>query len=170
MHPHGCVSAQGLRATTHFKEKIMSSTHRFALPMREAILEAGKGRFDTYPNPSVGAVLLHDGVIVARGHHNHAGGPHAEVACLQDAQRRCISPRGCTMVVTLEPCAMCAQAIVHARLDGLVYGALDSLAGAVGSATDLLDMPFQNHRVWHMGGVLGEECASLLRDFFKDRR
>ena len=47
MHPHGCVSAQGLRATTHFKEKIMSSTHRFALPMREAILEAGKGRFDT---------------------------------------------------------------------------------------------------------------------------
>ena len=72
--------------------------------------------------------------------------------------------------VSKEPCAMCAQAIVHARLDGLVYGALDSLAGAVGSATDLLDMPFQTHRVWHMGGVLGEECASLLRDFFKDRR
>lgn len=97
---------------------------------------------------------------------------HAEIMALRAAGKRLGNYRlmGCTMVVTLEPCAMCAQAIVHARLDGLVYGALDSLAGAVGSATDLLDMPFQNHRVWHMGGVLGEECASLLRDFFKDRR
>ena len=97
---------------------------------------------------------------------------HAEIMALRAAGKRLGNYRlmDCTMVVTLEPCAMCAQAIVHARLDGLVYGALDSLAGAVGSATDLLDMPFQNHRVWHMGGVLGEECASLLRDFFKDRR
>ncbi len=97
---------------------------------------------------------------------------HAEIVALRAAAGRLGNYRlaGCVMVVTLEPCAMCAQAIVHARLDGLVYGALDKLAGAVGSATDLLDMPFQNHRVWHMGGVLGERCARLLQDFFRARR
>ena len=80
------------------------SSKRFEGPMREAILEAGKGRYDTTPNPTVGAVLLHDGSIVARGHHAKAGGPHAEIACLEDAGRKCLSTRGMTMVVTLEPC------------------------------------------------------------------
>ena len=125
----------------------------------------------------VGAVVTDQaGRILAQAHNvtGALGDPmaHGELLALQKAQAGRGKARltGCTLYVTLEPCAMCAQAIVHARLDGLVYGALDSLAGAVGSATDLLDMPFQNHRVWHMGGVLGEECASLLRDFFKDRR
>ena len=166
MHPHGCVSAQGLRATTHFKEKIMSSTHRFALPMREAILEAGKGRFDTYPNPSVGAVLLHDGVIVARGHHNHAGGPHAEVACLQDAQRRCISPRGCTMVVTLEPCnhqgktGPCTEAIITAGISRVVIGTHDPNPKAQGGAQRLREAG-----VDVIEGVLEPECRLVVADY-----
>jgi len=77
---------------------------------------------------------------------------------------------GCVMVVTMEPCAMCAGAIVHARLDGVVYGCRDALAGAVVSRSDLLDAPFLNHRVWHMGGVLSGECAALIRTFFAKRR
>jgi tRNA(adenine34) deaminase len=74
------------------------------------------------------------------------------------------------MVVTMEPCAMCAGAIVHARLDGVVYGCRDALAGAVVSRSDLLDASFLNHRVWHMGGVLSGECAALIRTFFAKRR
>ena len=74
------------------------------------------------------------------------------------------------LVVTLEPCAMCAAALVHARLAGVVYGAADRLAGAVTSCTETLDQPFFNHRVWHMGGVLARESVDLLQDFFAGRR
>ena len=77
---------------------------------------------------------------------------------------------GGVLVVTLEPCAMCAAALVHARLAGVVYGAADRLAGAVTSCTETLDQPFFNHRVWHMGGVLARESVDLLQDFFAGRR
>ena len=77
---------------------------------------------------------------------------------------------GGVLVVTLEPCAMCAAALVHARLAGVVYGAADRLAGAVTSCTETLDQPFFNHRVWHMGGVLARESVALLQDFFAGRR
>ncbi len=97
---------------------------------------------------------------------------HAELLALREAGRTLGNYRlaGCVLVVTLEPCAMCAAACVHARLDGVVYGACDRLAGAAGSAADLFDWPFINHRVWHMGGVRSNACASLLRDFFRKRR
>ena len=77
---------------------------------------------------------------------------------------------GGVLVVTLEPCAMCAAALIHARLAGVVYGAADRLAGAVTSCTETLDQPFFNHRVWHMGGVLARESVALLQDFFAGRR
>ena len=77
---------------------------------------------------------------------------------------------GGVLVVTLEPCAMCAAALVHARLAGVVYGAADRLAGAVTSCSETLDQPFFNHRVWHMGGVLARESVALLQDFFAGRR
>ena len=77
---------------------------------------------------------------------------------------------GGVLVVTLEPCAMCAAALVHARLAGVAYGAADRLAGAVTSCTETLDQPFFNHRVWHMGGVLARESVDLLQDFFAGRR
>jgi len=76
----------------------------------------------------------------------------------------------CVLVVTLEPCAMCAAALIHARVAGLVYGAADSLAGAVVSRAEYFDAQYANHRVWHMGGVLADQCAALLHDFFDQRR
>ena len=78
--------------------------------------------------------------------------------------------RGCILVVTLEPCLMCTGAIVHARLAGVVYGAADNKAGAVESCFNGLDLPFHNHRVWHMGGIAAPECASLLQNFFQKSR
>ena len=77
---------------------------------------------------------------------------------------------GCILVVTLEPCLMCTGAIVHARLAGVVYGAADNKAGAVESCFNGLDLPFHNHRVWHMGGIAAPECASLLQKFFQKSR
>lgn len=97
---------------------------------------------------------------------------HAEIVALRDAARTAGNYRleGCTLVVTLEPCLMCAGALAHARLAGLVYGAEDPRAGAVSSCLDALDMPFLNHRVWHLGGICEQECAALLHDFFHAKR
>ena len=97
---------------------------------------------------------------------------HAEMAALRAAARITGNYRleGCVLVVTLEPCLMCTGAIVHARLDGVVYGAVDRRAGTVESCLDGLNLPFFNHTVWHYGGVRGAECAELLRTFFSQRR
>ena len=97
---------------------------------------------------------------------------HAEVLALRAAGGslgNCRLP-GCVLVATLEPCLMCAGALVQARVEGLVYGALDARAGAVVSRLHGLDLPRQEHRIWHMGGVRGQLCADLLRDFFAVRR
>lgn len=97
---------------------------------------------------------------------------HAEILALRLAAQKAGNHRleGAILVVTLEPCLMCAGALVHARLAGLVYGARDARAGAVASCLDALDEPFHNHRVWHMGGVREDECAALLQSFFSRRR
>ena len=97
---------------------------------------------------------------------------HAEVLALRAAGAALGNYRlnGCVLVVTLEPCAMCAAAIIHARLAGVVYGAADPLAGAVTSRAEYFDAQCANHSVWHMGGVRSEECAALLHDFFDARR
>ena len=138
--------------------------------MREAIALAEQGRWHTCPNPTVGAVLVRDDQIVARGWHHAAGQDHAEVDCINDAAARGIDPAECTLVVTLEPCAMCAAACIHARLAGVVYGAADLQAGAVVSRAEYFDAQSANHSLWHMGGVRGAECAELLRGFFAARR
>ena len=97
---------------------------------------------------------------------------HAEILSLRRAGEVLGNYRlgGCVLVVTLEPCAMCAAACIHARLAGLVYGAADVPAGAVVSRAEYFDAQSANHSLWHMGGVRGEECAALLRDFFASRR
>lgn len=125
----------------------------------------------------VGAVLLSgDGTIYARGRNAVEAlrdpTAHAEMLALREACRNVGNHRleGCVLAVTLEPCLMCAGALVHARLAGLVYGAKDARAGAVDSCLDGLEQPFLNHRVWHMGGICAEECTALLRDFFTKRR
>jgi tRNA(adenine34) deaminase len=124
----------------------------------------------------VGAVALHGGVVVGRGANRretaHDPTAHAELLAIQEAARTLGRWRlsGVTLVVTLEPCAMCAGAMVLARLDRLVYGAADPKAGAVGSLMDLSQDPRLNHRFAVERGVRAEECGALLRDFFRARR
>ncbi len=125
----------------------------------------------------VGAVLVRDGVIIGEGFNQPIGAhdptAHAEVVALRDAATRVRNYRlpDTTLYVTLEPCAMCAGAIVHARVARVVYGASDPRTGAAGSVFDLLpaDQRF-NHRTACEGGLLAAEAGQLLRDFFKARR
>jgi tRNA(adenine34) deaminase len=124
----------------------------------------------------VGAVVVRDGeVLAAAGNaREQLGDPtaHAETLALRAAASRAGSLRldECTLVVTLEPCAMCAGAAVLARVDRLVFGADDPKAGFAGSLGDLVRDPRLNHRVELTAGVLADECGSVLRDFFRARR
>ena len=124
----------------------------------------------------VGAVLVKDGVILAEGWNHPISGrdptSHAEVEALRAGARALDSYRltGTTLYVTLEPCAMCAAAMVHARVERLVFGAWDTRAGAAGSVFNLVNAPELNHRVDAYGGVLKDECGALLRKFFAQRR
>jgi len=106
------------------------------------------------------------------GERLHDPSAHAEILALREAGRVLGSCRlgGCILVVTLEPCTMCAAALVHARIDGVVFGARDALAGALVSREEVFDWPFLNHHPWRMGGVASEGCAGILRSFFQSRR
>ena len=125
----------------------------------------------------VGAVVVAaDGTVVGAGCNDRegAGDPtaHAEVLALRAAAAATGSWRltGCTLVVTLEPCTMCAGALVLARVDRVVYGAADPKAGAAGSLFDVVRDRRLNHRPEVLGGVLAEQCSAVLRAFFEDRR
>ncbi len=124
----------------------------------------------------VGAVLVRDGALVAEGRNrpiaDHDPTAHAEIVALRAAGRRLANYRlpGTTLYVTLEPCTMCIGALVHARVQRLVFGAPDPRTGAAGSVIDLARAPFHNHRLAVTGGVLAEASAELLRDFFRRRR
>ena len=124
----------------------------------------------------VGAIVVLDGQVVGEGWNRNItlGDPtaHAEIQALRDAGRRCGNHRlpGATLYVTLEPCVMCAGAIVHARIARVVYGAADPKTGAAGSVFDVLQHERHNHRVEVTRGVLGDECGDLLRAFFRSRR
>ena len=124
----------------------------------------------------VGAVLVKDGHIIGRG-HNHpiaAKDPtaHAEIVALREAAQAVGNYRltDTVLYVTLEPCAMCAGAMVHARVRRLVYGAADPKAGAAGSVFNLLQADALNHRLEVTGSVLAEDCGALLKGFFSRRR
>jgi tRNA(adenine34) deaminase len=124
----------------------------------------------------VGAVIVRDGLIIASRHNERelTGDPtaHAEILAIRDAASVVGHWRldDCTMVVTLEPCAMCAGALVNARMDQLVYGATDPKAGAAGSLMTLVADPRLNHRMPMVTGVEAERCGALLVDFFAARR
>lgn len=124
----------------------------------------------------VGAVLVRGGQVVAAGHntpvHNHDPTAHAEIAALRAGAHALGNYRldGCTLYVTLEPCAMCAGAMLHARLARVVFGAPDPKTGAAGSVLNLFSLAALNHQTDLQGGVLAQECAALLADFFKTRR
>jgi len=124
----------------------------------------------------VGAVLVRDGQVISRAFNkpisDHDPSAHAEMLALRQAAMADENYRlpGATLYVTLEPCTMCAGAILHARLDRIVYGASDPKTGAVGSVLDVFSLKQINHQTSVEGGVMGEECGQLLRDFFKERR
>jgi tRNA(adenine34) deaminase len=124
----------------------------------------------------IGAVVVQEGEVLGAGHNERElrADPtaHAELIALREAARRLGSWRvlDTVMYVTLEPCAMCAGAIVLARVPRVVYGTADPKAGAAGSVLDVLDVPQLNHRPQVQAGLLAEECAGLLRTFFASRR
>ena len=124
----------------------------------------------------VGAIVVMDGAIIGRGGNASIAGndptAHAEIAALREAARALGNYRlpGGELFVTLEPCAMCAGAIMHARIARLVYGAADPKTGACGSVVDLFALPRLNHHTTVTGGVAAGECGKLLSAFFASRR
>jgi tRNA(adenine34) deaminase len=142
--------------------------------MRRALVLADKAG-DAGEVP-VGAVVVAGGRIVGEGWNHPVGShdptAHAEIQALREAGHRIGNYRlvGATLYVTLEPCVMCAGAMIHARVARLVYGAADPKTGAAGSVFDIVGCPQMNHKVEVTGGILAEECGELLRDFFRSRR
>ena len=142
--------------------------------MQRALDEARRAR-DAREVP-VGAVLVRGGQVIATGANRPISGcdptAHAEIEALRAGARTLGSYRlnDTELYVTLEPCLMCAAAIVHARVRRLVFGAWDLRAGAAGSLIDAFALPGLNHRVDVFGGVLQEDCAALLTEFFESRR
>ena len=154
--------AQGSQSTDHA---------RF---MRAALAQAEEARARN--EVPVGAVVVRDGQIIGAGHNQpvRSADPtaHAEIVALRAAAQATGNYRltGATLYVTVEPCVMCAGALVHARIATLVYGAAEPTAGAIASTQRVLDEPALNHRVHVESGVLADECRELLQEFFRARR
>ena len=135
--------------------------------MKRALELAKKAMGYTSPNPMVGCVVVKDGRIVTEGYHERCGEYHAE----RNALTKCSEDlTGATMYVTLEPCQMCAGAIVQSRMKKVVIGSMNPKAGCAGSVLNLLQMQQFNHQVEIEKGVLGEERSEMLSTFFKELR
>jgi len=142
--------------------------------MREALRQALKaGKADEVP---VGAVIVRAGKVIARAHNQvellKDATAHAEMLALTQAEAAVGDWRliDCDLYVTKEPCPMCAGALVHTRVRRVIFGCADPAAGAAGSVINLLQMPTLNHRCDIAAGVLQDECAEILKDFFRERR
>ncbi len=151
--------------------RIMTEDERF---MREALRQARKAeKLDEVP---IGCVLVKEGKIIARGYNRRNTDKntlsHAELNAIRRASRREGDWRleACTMYITLEPCQMCAGAIVQARIPRVVIGSMNAKAGCAGSVLNLLQMEQFNHQVEITRGVLEEECSAMLSDFFRRLR
>ena len=142
--------------------------------MREALAEAHAAR--AAGEVPIGAVAVYEGQVIGRGQNRVLRDleptAHAEIVAMRAAAKALNNYRltGCELYVTLEPCAMCAGAMIHARLARLVYGAKDPKAGAAGSVLEVLNHPRLNHRMEVTAGVMEEESAEMLREFFRQRR
>jgi tRNA(adenine34) deaminase len=140
------------------------------LALAEARLAADAGEVP------VGALVINNGEIIGRaGNRNlrdHDPTAHAEILALRQAAQHLGNHRltGCTLYATIEPCAMCAGAAIHARIARLVYGAKDPKAGAAGSILEVINHPRLNHKMEVVPGVLGDRCSEILQDFFRRRR
>ena len=142
--------------------------------MKKAINEAKKAlKYDEVP---VGAVIVKDGKIIGRGYNKreilNLSTAHAEINAINKACKKTGAWRlsGCTLYVTLEPCPMCGGAVINSRIDRVVFGAFEPKSGSFGTAVDLSKVKNYNHHPEITGGVLENECASLLSDFFKKLR
>lgn len=144
--------------------------HYMRLALEQAQLAGSLGEVP------VGAVVVREGEVVGRGFNQPIGShdptAHAEIQALRDAARHLGNYRlpGCDLYVTLEPCAMCSGAIMHARLRRVVFGARDPKTGVAGSVIDLFAEPRLNHHAEVVGGVLAERCGQMLSSFFAARR
>ncbi|HGJ5858440.1 MAG TPA: tRNA adenosine(34) deaminase TadA [Arsenophonus nasoniae] len=142
--------------------------------MRKAILLAEKAQ--AKGEIPVGAVLVHEDKLIAEGWNqpisDHDPCAHAEIIALRAGGQYLQNYRllNTTLYVTLEPCIMCAGAMIHARISRLVYGACDQKTGAAGSIIDVFNHPDMNHRILVLGGILSDECSAMLSRFFKQRR
>ena len=141
---------------------------RLALTLAQQAWKAGE--------VPVGAIVVLNGEVVGQGFNQpiqrHDATAHAEVMAMRDAGERLGNYRmpGATLYVTLEPCAMCAGAIMHARIGRVVFGAADPKTGVAGSVVNLFDERRLNHHAEIIGGILAEECGNLISDFFRERR
>jgi tRNA(adenine34) deaminase len=142
--------------------------------IKEAIVLAKQAADDG--EVPVGALVVRNGNIIGRGWNQNIGlndpTAHAEIMAMREAGNSQANHRlpGCTLYVTLEPCVMCAGAMIHARLERIVFAATDPKTGAAGGKFDLLGNPAHNHAPVVNGGCLAEECSALLKDFFRLRR
>ncbi|PYJ04474.1 MAG: tRNA adenosine(34) deaminase TadA [Verrucomicrobia bacterium] len=142
--------------------------------MREALRQAQKA--NEAGEVPVGAVIVREGKIIARAYNQvellKDATAHAEMLALTQAEAAVGDWRltECDLYVTKEPCAMCAGALVHTRIRRVIFGCTDPVAGAAGSVMNLLQMPALNHRCDIASGVLQDECATILQDFFRKRR
>lgn len=140
------------------------------LALEQAALAATAGEVP------VGALVIKDGEIIGRGHNrnllDYDPTAHAEIVALRQAAARLGNHRltGCVMVATIEPCSMCAGALIHARIARLVYGASDPKAGAAGSVLQVINHPGLNHRMEVTAGMLADKCSQVLQDFFRQKR
>ena len=142
--------------------------------MKEAIAEARRGGAEG--EVPIGAVVLLNGKIVGRGHNSpiqlHDPTAHAEIVALRQASHNTINYRipGSILLVTIEPCLMCVGAMIHARVEEVVYGAADPKAGAIRSCYQLADQNQLNHRIRVTAGILETECGEIMKEFFQLRR
>jgi tRNA(adenine34) deaminase len=155
-------------------EEIKAPDEQDRIWMEQAlVLAAQAGQEGEVP---IGAVIVRDGKIIGRGWNQNIGlndpSAHAEIMAMRNAGKTLGNHRlpGCSLYVTLEPCPMCAGAMIHARLARVVYGADDPKTGAAGGRFDLLSDPAHNHVVKVSGACLAEESSAMLKDFFRQRR
>jgi tRNA(adenine34) deaminase len=152
------------------RPKAQEDAHYMRLALEQASLAENAGEVP------IGAIIVFKDEIIGRGFNrnllDHDPSAHAEMVALREAARTLRNHRlsGCEMFVTMEPCAMCAGALIHARISRLIYGASDPKAGAVGSVLEVLNHPKLNHQMAVTSGVLLEECSGIVRDFFRSRR
>ncbi len=142
--------------------------------MKEALKEANKALLkDEVP---IGAVIVKDGIIIARAHNQREtkkiSTAHSEILAIEKACKKLDNWRiqNASIYVTLEPCPMCAGAILNSRINKLYFGAFDKKSGAIVSNLNMLDNEYLNHKTSYEGGILEEECSKIIKDFFKSKR